>query len=337
MARIAFLSTAHIHTQDFIKNVLRATDGRTVAAVWDDVPDRGRRYAELAKAPFVANIDDVLNDPSIDGYVICAENTRHLPLLRQALPTDKPVFCEKPLVTTTVELAEVKALLARYPTTLFCGYFQPFEGALLEAAALVRAGAFGKITRIRYRNSHHAAYAGWFDSPDLAWFYDPALSGGGAFMDMGTHALHLVRTLFGPVDEAFAIIGNHSGQYPTCDDFGIAQLKFANGILGTVEAAWTQTGGIGGLEITGSEKCLWYTPTGYVVGAPGEAPEPLVVVAPSQLTRMDRLVAVIRGELPEEQLSADLAASVDAVAIMEACYASAQAGRWQPVDRGCAM
>ena len=332
MARIAFLSTAHIHTKGFIENVLNATDGRSIVAVWDDVADRGRRYAELAKAPFVGDIDVVLRAPSIDGFVICAENTRHLPLLRKALPTGKPVFCEKPLVTTTAELAEVKALLAKYPTTLFCGYFQPFEGAMLAAARLVNDGAFGRITRIRYRNAHHAAYGRWFDHPDLAWFYDPALSGGGAFMDMGTHALHLVRTLFGPVHEAFAIIGNHSGQYPICDDYGIAQLKFANGILGTVEAAWTQTGGIGGLEIVGSEGALWNTPTGYLFGASGKSPELLADVS-SVPTRIDRLVAAIRGELPAAQLSADLAACVDAVAIMEACYDSSRAGRWVPVSR----
>jgi predicted dehydrogenase len=331
MTRIAFLSTAHIHTKSFIENVLKATDGRTVAAVWDDVAERGRRYADMAKAPFVADLDTLLGDPSIDGFVICAENTRHLPLLKKALPTGKPVFCEKPLVTGTAELAEVKALLARYPTTLFCGYFQPFDGALLAAARLVRDGEFGQITRIRYRNAHHAAYGRWFDNPDLAWFLDPALSGGGAFMDMGTHALHCVRTLFGPVDEAFAIIGNHSAQYPTCDDYGIAHLKFANGILGTTEAAWTQTGGIGGLEITGSAKCLWNTPTGYVVGEPGKPPEPLVPVTPEPPTRMDRLVAAIRGELSAEVLKADLAACMDAVTIMEACYTSAREGRWTRV------
>ncbi len=331
MPRIAFLSTAHIHTKAFIENVLKATDGRVVAAVWDDVPERGLRYAEMAKAPFVADLDAVLRDPSVDGFVICSENTRHLALLRAALPAGKPIFCEKPLVTTAAELADVKELLARYPATVFCGYFHPFGGAMLAAAEMVRAGAFGKITRIRNRNAHHAAYGRWFDNPDLAWFYDPALSGGGAFMDLGTHALHLARTLFGPATEAFAIIGNHSGEYPTCDDFGIAHLKFANGILGTVEAAWTQTGGIGGLEINGSEKCLWNTPTGYVVGAPGKSGERLVSSTLQVPARMDRLVAVIRGEIAAEALRDDLAACIDAVEMMAACYESAKTGRWEKI------
>jgi predicted dehydrogenase len=328
MPRIAFLSTAHVHTRGFIENFLKASDGRVVAAVWDDVPARGRRYAELAKSVFVAGLDAVLADPSIDGFIITSENTRHLPLLRKALPVGKPVFCEKPLVTSGVELEEVKALLARYRTPLVCGYFHPFDPALLAATALVKAGAFGRITRVRYRNAHHAAYGHWFDNPDLAWFYDPALSGGGAFMDMGTHAIHALRTIFGPVSEVFAVIGNHSGIYPTCDDNGIALLKFANDILGTVEAAWTQTGGIGGLEITGSAGSLWNTAGGYVTGAIGRAPEALAPAAAGEPTRVDRLVAVIRGEVPEASLQADLSACIDAVTIMESAYAAAKAGRW---------
>ena len=87
--KIAFISTAHIHTKGFIENILKATDGRKVAAVWDDVADRGRRYAEMAGAPFVADLPALLGDSSIDGFVICAENTRHLPLLRQVLPVGK--------------------------------------------------------------------------------------------------------------------------------------------------------------------------------------------------------------------------------------------------------
>ncbi|MDR1279210.1 MAG: Gfo/Idh/MocA family oxidoreductase [Opitutaceae bacterium] len=332
MPRIAFLSTAHIHTRGFIDNILKAGDGRQVAAIWDDVPARGQRYAAEARAPFEADLDTLLADPSIDGYIVCAENTRHLPLLRKVLPAGRPVFCEKPLVTTTADLAEVQTLLRAHPATLFCGYFQPFDADMLAVTQLLRDHAFGRITRIRYRNAHHAAYGRWFDNPDLAWFHNPALSGGGAFMDMGTHALHLVRTLFGPATEVWATIENHSACYPDCDDCGIAHLRFANGIFGTIEAAWTQTGGLGGLEITGSEQSLWNTPAGYVLGAPGKPAVPLIPASGGgKPTRVDRLVAVIRGEIPADELKRDFDACADAVSLMAAAYASARSGHWTPV------
>ena len=227
-------------------------------------------------------------------------------MLKQVLPVGKPVFCEKPLVTNLDDLREVSALQARSSAPLFCGYFQPWTDRIRPVAQLVQEGAVGKVTRVRYRNAHHAAYGRWFDNPDLNWFYDPALSGGGAFMDMGAHAVHLLRTLFGPVREVWAEIGNHSGIYPSVDDYGIAHLRFASGVLGTVEAAWTQTGGIGGLEVVGSEKSIWNTPNGYVIGTADQQ----VPIAPTfdLPNRIDRLVAVIRGEIDATTLQADLEA-----------------------------
>lgn len=322
---IAFLSTAHIHTKSFISNFLEAGDGRRIGFLWDDVPERGRRYAEMAGAPFEPDLQKILRDPAVDGFIICAENTRHLPLLEKTLPLGKPVFCEKPLVTSTRDLARVKTLLQQYSSPLFCGYFQPFEETMNGVGKLIASGELGRITRCRCRNAHHAAYGRWFDSPELAWFAEPDLAGGGGFMDMGTHAIHLVRTFFGPVRDVWATIGNHSGNYPAVDDFGIAHLHFASGIIGTIEAGWTQTGGLGGMEVVGTEKTLWHDGQRYVYGAPGQPVKELQpgLAAP---TRVDRLIAVLRGEIPQQDLRKDLEAILDSVAIMEACYASSQSG-----------
>jgi len=329
MARIAFLSTAHIHTKAFIEIILQAGDGRAVALIWDDDEARGRRYAEMAGAPFEADLEAVLASDAVDGFVICCENTRHLPLLKATLPLGKPVFCEKPLVTSTAQLAELRALVAAHSATiLFGGYFQFFDPALQSARQLIAAGGLGQVTRVRYRNAHHAAYGRWFDSPELAWFANPALAGGGGFFDMGTHAYHALRSLFGGASRVWADIGNESGEYPACDDFGVAHLQLEGGIKATVEAGWTHTGGRLGLEVVGSERALWHDGDQYVVAKPRETPEPLELTAPGRPFRIDRLVAAIRNELSADELQGDLDASLDIIAWMEATYTAAGSGRW---------
>jgi myo-inositol 2-dehydrogenase / D-chiro-inositol 1-dehydrogenase len=328
--KIAFVSTAHIHTRSFVENILQAQDGRSVCCVWDDVEERGRRYAESAHCRYEGDLASLIADPEVDGFIICAENTRHLPLLEQVLPAGKPVFCEKPLVTTAGELARVESLLRDHPVPLFCGYFQPFGGPMQAVAKLLREHAFGEVKRVRFRNAHHAAYGRWFDHPDLSWFTDPELAGGGAFMDLGTHAVHLLCSLFGPVSNVWATLANESGIYPKVDDTGVAHLVFENGILGTVEASWTQTGGIGGLEITGGEKALWHNGREYVIGKPGSDPEP-IASGEEKPTRTDRLVAVIRGEVDSRELEADLQATLEAVRIMEAAYRANASAGWQRI------
>ncbi|MBA3684443.1 MAG: Gfo/Idh/MocA family oxidoreductase [Planctomycetes bacterium] len=328
---IAVLSTAHIHTKGFLENLKKGTDGRRAYVIWDDVPDRGKRYAKDCGATFVADLQAVLRDPAVDGFLICAENTRHLPLLEQSLPVGKPVFCEKPLCTSAAELPKVRELLAKHGTTLFCGYFQPFGGVMRAIAAKIQAGDLGQVTHVRFRNAHHAAYGRWFDNPDLQWFTDPALAGGGAFMDMGTHAVHLLRSLFGPASEVWATIANRCGAYPKVDDFGIAQIRFANGILGTVEAGWIHQGGPGGLEVQGSKGAIWEIPgKGYHFGVPGSEPQAVQPLADAPIT-VDRLIAAIGKQLGAAELKADLEACMDSVAIMEAAYQASRTGAWAPV------
>jgi predicted dehydrogenase len=332
---IAVLSTAHIHSKGFIENLAKGSDGRKPYAIWDDVQDRGQRYSAGCGAKFVPNIADVLKDPQVDGFMICAENTRHLPLLEQALPVGKPVMCEKPLCTTSADAATVRALQAKARTPLICGYFQPFGGQMRAIAAKIADGTFGDITAVRFRNAHHAAYGRWFDNPDVQWFTDPALAGGGALMDMGAHAVHLLRWLFGPVEAVSAVIANRCGIYPEVDDHGLALLRFAPrggkpGPIGTVEASWIHQGGFGGLEIQGTKAALWHDGKDYVIGAPGQPATPVAAIEARPATA-DRLIAVIQGKIPADELQSDLDAILDEVAIMEAAYQSNAKGGWIPV------
>lgn len=331
MTSIALLSAAHVHTKGYLKNIADCDD-RDVVVIYDDVADRGQRFAAENDAEYSGDLDAVLARDDVDGFIICAENTRHLPLLRAAIPVGKPIFCEKPLAARACEAFQVLELVRQHDTILHMGYFQPFTAQMQGVIAHVASGALGNITHAHYRNAHHAAYGRWFDSPDVNWFTQPELAGGGAFMDMGTHAVHRLRTALGPVSAAQATIGNAAGIYPDVDDCGVALLRFANGALGVVEASWVQTGGPGGgFEITGSEGTLYETPDqGYLVAAPGKDPQP-VPEKEARPVQVDRLVAAITGQIGREELDADLLCAVDAVAIVEACYESSRTGAWVDV------
>ncbi len=102
MPNIAFLSTAHIHTRGYLE-ALAKREGVKLAGIWDDVSERGRRYAEKYGAPFESDLRTLIRRKDVDALVVCSENARHLPLLKAAIPARKPIFCEKPLATTTRE------------------------------------------------------------------------------------------------------------------------------------------------------------------------------------------------------------------------------------------
>lgn len=330
MINIALLSAAHIHTRGFLEEISRRDDC-TLTALWDDMPARGKRYAEEHGASYSEDLAATVATEGVDAFIICAENTRHLPLLKAAIPLGKPIFCEKPFTTSATDAGEALALINTHNTIVHMGYFQPFDAVMQGVKKAIDSGVLGQITHARYRNAHHAAYGRWFDSEDLAWFSDPDLAGGGAFMDMGAHAVHLLRSFLGPVEKVTATIGNASGIYEKVDDHGTALFRFAGGALGVMEASWVQTGGLSGLEVTGSEGTLYNHPEhGYVIASPGKDPVP-VAEAPARPTRVERLVAAINGDISREELVADLECAVDAVSIVEACYKSSAAGCWVDV------
>ena len=326
MPKIAIISVAHIHSKNFCETICKITSGKAPHVIWDENPERGAKYAAQYKCRFEADLDKVIANGAVDAFVICAENTRHLPLLRKVLPTGKPTMCEKPLATQPSDVDEVLSLVRKFKTPLTFGYFQPFNGPNRAVRQIMEKNELGNVTHLNFRNAHNAAYGRWFDNPDLAWFTDPALSGGGALLDMGTHAVHLLRHLGGPVTEVWATTANFAGNYPKVDDYGLIIMKFASGVIGRAEAGWVFTGGHGGLEVIGSQKSIWNDGV-LKIGGPGIAAEALSPLA-DKPTRIERLIAVVKGELTKSEIEEDLIAACDAVKIMAAAYASAASGQW---------
>ncbi|MFP3871187.1 MAG: hypothetical protein ACLFVT_09965, partial [Syntrophobacteria bacterium] len=69
---------------------------------------------------------------------------------------------------------------------------------------------------------------------------------------------------------------------------------------------------------------------GYVFTSLKADPQP-VPKRQAKPDRIDRLVAVLDGEMPADELESDLSAAVDSVAIMQACYESSRLGTWVDV------
>jgi len=329
--KLALLSGAHSHTVGYLREI-REDPALELVAVWDDMESRGRQIADDMGCDFVPGLDDVLGRGDLDATVVCADNAGHRPLVEASCKAGIDVFCEKPMA---IAVADADAMLATIRDTgclAVFGYMLPFTGKARAAKKLLDEGTLGAVTQLRYRNAHHAAYGHWFDSPERQWFTQPEKAGGGAFLDMGTHAVHFVRSLFGPVTAVSAVIGNKSGVYPAVDDFGIALVEFASGATGVVEASWVFTAGPRGLEVVGSggrlelSDGLTLTPFAEKAGEPQAVAE-----GAAEPARLARLVALKEGKLDRAAAEADLVCCRDAVAIMAAAYEAARTGRRQEV------
>lgn len=184
----------------------------------------------------------LIDDPEIDLIDITAPNAFHKEMALAAIAAGKSVYCEKPLAprasdaTEMAEAAEAAGIKTQVGFNYLCN---PMLGLARE---MIAAGELGEIRS--YRGVHAEDYMANADG-DWSFRLDP--EGGGAFADIGSHALATAEYLLGPIS---AVMGDMVTAIPTragdravaVDDIGRAFLRFANGASGSLEASWIAMG-----------------------------------------------------------------------------------------------
>lgn len=131
----------------------------------------------------------------VDGIVLCTPPTVRVEPIREALERGIAVLSEKPLAGNAEDAARIVEIADAHPQALLAlAYCHRFAPPVVEMKRLVESGKIGRLSR--FEN----AFA--FHHPPMSerWMSDPAISGGGSFIDTGCHSLDLFRFLVGPAE-----------------------------------------------------------------------------------------------------------------------------------------
>lgn len=191
----------------------------------------------------------LLDDPAVDLIHVCTPNAWHRELCVAAVEAGKHVYCDKPLARTVPEAEAIVAAADAHPEIIHQVTFQNrFLPATLRARQLVDEGLCGRLFGFRATYLH----AGYIDPErPMSWRLDRAVAGGGALVDLGSHAIDLMRHLCGEVARVSARCKTFIPQRPTrdggtaavaVDDVALLQVETADGALGTIEASRLATG-----------------------------------------------------------------------------------------------
>ena len=159
-----------------------------------------------------------------------------------ALAAGKHVLVDKPMAMTVAEATEMRDAATAGNRTLLVGHMWRYRTEVIELRNRIAAGELGRVVRTRGYGIH----GGWGPS---GWFIDPDLSGGGALIDMGVHAIDTARFLLGDptATRVQASISREYGTYAdTIDDDGVVLIDWAplpgeqHGIRSVVECGWWQ-------------------------------------------------------------------------------------------------
>jgi len=88
--------------QDHIRRLTQVVSGAEVVAITDANDVVAKEVAAgLPAATVHATGQDVIADTDVDAVIVCSWGPTHEEYVVAAIQAGKPVFCEKPLATTT--------------------------------------------------------------------------------------------------------------------------------------------------------------------------------------------------------------------------------------------
>jgi 1,5-anhydro-D-fructose reductase (1,5-anhydro-D-mannitol-forming) len=177
-------------------------------------------------------LEDLLADPEVGAVYIATPVARHHPETLAAAAAGKHVLCEKPLALDAAEGIEMRDACARAGVLLGTCFYQRFNARHAKIRALLNEEAVGRVTAVRMNFSGRLP-----DRPD-AWRQVPEESGGGPYMDCGSHCADLLRFFFGEIVEVAAFADTLVARHRV-EDTATSLLRLRGGAHAVVSCHWT--------------------------------------------------------------------------------------------------
>ena len=325
MIRIGKISYWHVHAEDYTKQALEHPETK-LAAIWDELPERGQAKAVQYGVPYYASLDEMLAQDDIDAVIVDAPTNMHRDVMVKAAEAGKHIFTEKVIAPTAKEVSDILAAVRKAGVRLMVSLPRLYDGYTQTIDRVLQGGKLGKLTMARVRLSHNGATANWLPEH----FFSKEQCGGGALIDLGCHPMYLVRRFLGMPESVSANFGYVTGK--EVEDNAVAILRYAEGAIGIVEAGFVNSHSPFSIELHGTEGTLLY-------GFPDEVPVVRYNGGSEQWEKLeldDRLPYAFSQWVEHIKLGTEatdnIAAAVDLTKLMEASNRSVAEGRPIRID-----
>jgi predicted dehydrogenase len=221
------------------REILRRPDAAVAAVcdVNDAALDRAAAQLYGATAPpdgrarRFTSLERMLGECELDAVVIATPHTQHAAHVQACLEAGRHVLCEKPMATTAADARAALDLASRKGLTLAIAYQRHGQTRYKKAHEIVASGQLGDVRLVTALIAQDCLHV---FLPGRTWRGDPALSGGGHFMDTGSHIVDMMLWISG-LEPATV--------YAQIDNFGTLvdvvtalTLRFTTGAAGTFAA-----------------------------------------------------------------------------------------------------
>lgn len=213
--------------------VLDAEPRAEVVAVCDIEEDIAQKYQELYELPtYYTDYRKLLAESPAEVVCICTPHGLHAEMSIQAAEAGKHILVEKPMALNSADCKRMIAAAKDNGVDLFVVKQNRYNKPIALAKQAIMQGKLGQVYMVNC-NVLWNRHAGYYK--DSNWRGSKALEGGGLYTQV-SHFIDLMIWWFGDVLEAKTTLETKM-QDIEIEDCGISQIKFASGVLGTLN--WT--------------------------------------------------------------------------------------------------
>lgn len=318
----------------------RAKD--TLISVYSRNIEKAKKFAEDYHLGFYSSsMDEIVSQPDVDAVVISLPNNLHEAAVACCAKHKKHVLCTKPLGRNAEEAKRMLDMVEE--AGILGGYLEDlcYTPKNMKAIKAVRDGNIGRVLWAKSRETH--------PGPHSDWFWDHEQSGGGAIVDLGCHCIEICRGYIGKNVRPVEVMCWAATQvHPIkAEDSALGMVKYANGAVAQFEVSWCFRGGMDLRdEVMGTEGTIWlnnFLRTGFEMFSTGKGG----YVAEKAESSSGWLFPVGDEihELGYTNMFTDMFNAIETKtepvetfydgyvvnAIIDAAYASAKSGKWEPV------
>ncbi len=250
---IGVISFAHGHAQAYCRRMLTYDDVALVSC-WDDDTARGETAAEAYGMAYTPHLEDVLEDPQIQGVIITTETNRHAEMAVAAAEAGKHILCQKPMALTLEDCDRMTAAAEKAGVKFVMAHQMRHDPSNQRIKALVESGSLGRISLMRRRHCIPVLFNDDFVNGPTHWHIEPEKNMG-MFMDDASHATDFIHWIMGRPVSVMAEIDNTVTQVAP-DDTGVAIYRYADGAMVVLVNSSVTLAGENTTEIYGDQGVL---------------------------------------------------------------------------------
>jgi 1,5-anhydro-D-fructose reductase (1,5-anhydro-D-mannitol-forming) len=209
---------------------------------------------------YTTDADQVIRSADVDIVYVATPPGEHEAYALRVAQANKPCYVEKPMARSAAECRRMREAFARAGQKLFVAYYRRALPRFLEVQRRLAAGELGHLLAVSHVYQGRASSAIAAGTAPAGWRENVAASGGGLFVDLGSHVVDILDFLLGPLQDVQGHAARLSVPYAErrglAEDTVVMSFRTGSGALGTVRHQFHTASSVDCLELVGTRATL---------------------------------------------------------------------------------